>query len=217
MDSRAETWLVLPLNVAAVMPEELQPESEVVWVELELYLRDRGKELKTLARPTARALWLKSIREVRAGEAGRRADYEDASRALVLELQKHAEFDAMVVPSLFVRKAVLQERVARWDGVERALEFESRGGATLEDDETGVEGTAAAASLHVVVFDAHGRKLHEGVGGLEPLVRVRVLGEDSFGKPAYSFAARETVFSDTAHLREGFVAAFGRFLPPDER
>ena len=42
--------LILPLNVAAVMPSELELFSPIIWKELELYLRARGKQLKTISR-----------------------------------------------------------------------------------------------------------------------------------------------------------------------
>src|SRR5262249_58334805 len=41
--------LVLPLNVAVVMPSELEAARPIVWQELEIYLRAQGKELKTVS------------------------------------------------------------------------------------------------------------------------------------------------------------------------
>src|SRR5262245_18066757 len=58
----ARSLLILPLNVMAVLPSELEAASVVVWEEFELYLRAEGKELKTVAFPTARQLWLGAIR-----------------------------------------------------------------------------------------------------------------------------------------------------------
>jgi hypothetical protein len=214
LESKDELFLILPLNVAAVMPSALEGESPIVWTELEHYLRAHGKRLQTISRKAARNLWLKSIQQVRSGEKGARAGYDDASRALAQELVKYVEFDAMIVPSLFARTATISDRSARWDGIERSVDIEVRG---LRDEtltEIPLEGTAPAASFHVAVFDAKGEKLHEAQGGLELLVRVRVLGENPSGQPSLQFTPRRALFESRDHVREGITAAFIPYLPP---
>lgn len=220
--------LILPLNVAAVMPTELEPFSPIVWEELELYLRAQGKQLKTVSRQAARNLWVKSVQQARAGEQGARAGFDEAASALALELRNHAEFDAMIAPSLFVRKALISERSARWDGITRDLEFEGGGleawrldaarreGIDTEPEglDMRLEGVAPAASLHVAVFDAQGEKLHEALGGLELLVRVRVVGNSSAGGPSFRFTTRTSLFENRKYVQEGIAAAFDPFLPP---
>ncbi len=207
-------FLILPLNVAAVMPPELESFSPIIWKELELYLRAQGKQLKTISRQAARNLWVRSIPQVRAGEKGARAGYDDAARALALELQEHAEFDAMIAPSLFVREALISNRSARWDSVERKLDFEARSLAARSLADKPLEGAAPAASIHVAVFDAKGEKLHEAQGGLELLVRVRVTGNNPAHRPTFQFATRTDLFVNREHVREGIAAAFAPFLPP---
>jgi len=159
----AQTILILPLNVPAVMPPELDAASPVVWAELETYLRAEGKELKTVAFPTARQLWLGAIRRARAGEKGSKAGFDDAARLLVQELARHAEFEAVIVPTLFLRAAPISGARARWDSVERAVEFERAAGGT--DAAPELEGVAPAASLHAVCSPAHsysrGRRIHK--------------------------------------------------------
>ena len=207
-------FLVLPLNVAAVMPPELESFSPIVWKQLELYLRAQGKQLKTISRQAARTLWVRNIQQVRAGEKGARAGYDDAARALALELRNHAEFDAMIAPSLFVREALISNRSARWDSVERKLDFEARGLEARNLDTTPLQGAAPAASIHVAVFDAKGEKLHEAQGGLELLVRVRVTGNNPARGPTFQFATRTDLFENREHVREGIAAAFAPFLSP---
>ncbi len=214
LGSENRVFLILPLNVAAVMPPELESFSPIIWKELELYLRAQGKQLKTISRQAARNLWVRTIRQVRAGEKGARAGYDDAARALALELRNHAEFDAMIAPSLFVREARISNRSARWDGVERELDFEARGLEARRLAATLLEGTAPAASIHVAVFDAKGQKLHEARGGLELLVRVRVVGNNPAGRPTFQFATRTDLFGNREHVREGITEAFAPFLPP---
>jgi hypothetical protein len=211
-------FLILPLNIAMAMPPELELPSPILWAELERTLRAHDKQLKTVARQVARDLWVRSIQQARAGEKGARAGYDDAARALVFELQKHAAFDAMIAPSLVVREAPLSNRTASWDGVERELAFEDQGfEARTLAAETPLEGTAPAATLHVAIFDAKGEKLHEGKGGIDLLVRARVEGTDPSGAPIFQFTPRADPFQDREHLREGIDAAFLPFLlPPPE-
>jgi hypothetical protein len=207
-------FLILPLNVAIAMPPELELASPVVWVVLEDYLRAHQKQLKTVNFETARGLWLRSIQAARAGEKGARAGYDDAAGALAVELRKHAEFDALIAPSLVVRQALITHRSARWDGVEREVEIEAEGLEARSLASTPLEGVAPAATLHVAVFSATGEKLHEAKGGLDLLVRIRVEGEDPSGLPSFRFVPRPAPFESREHVREGVAAALLPLLPP---
>jgi hypothetical protein len=210
----ARTIVILPLNVAAVMPPELETASAVVWEELERYLRAQGKELKTVAFPAARQLWLNAIHGARTGEKGGKAGFDDAARLLVLELARHADFEAVIVPSLFVRAAPISGRSARWDGVERPLDFERRGpGAWGAEAPPEVEGVAPAASLHAVVFDAQGSKLQEELRGLDLLVRVRVTETKEGAPPGFDYEPRLDPFTDRARVRDAIAEALAPFLP----
>jgi hypothetical protein len=215
--SAAQNLLILPFNVTAIMPPELKAMSPFVWAELEVYLREHGKQLKTASFRDARRLWLSSIRQVRSGEKGARAGFDDAARVLVLELAKHAEFDTVIVPSLFIRKARISGSSATWDGVERALEFaENRRDARSMLANTPLVGEAPAASLHAVVLDAEGNKIQEAKGGLELLVLVRVSGGLDYPTsiPTLEFATRTDLFANREHVREGIAEALAPFLPP---
>ena len=208
----ARSLLILPLNVTAALPPELEASSGVVWEELELYLRAEGKELKTVAFPTARQLWLGAIRRARAGEKGAKAGFDDAARLLVQELAQHAEFEAVIVPSLFLRAAPVSGGSARWDSVERPVEFERAAGGTGDPPE--VEGVAPAASLHAVVLDAQGNKLQEEIRGLDLLVRVRVSKPKEGGSPGFEYATRADPLAERAHVRDAIAGALAPFLPP---
>lgn len=214
--SPAHTLLVLPLNVTVVMPAELESSSPVVWKELELYLSAHGKKLKTVAFPVARLLWAQSIQRARSGEKGRRAGFDAAARLLVLELSRHADFDIVIVPSLFVQEAAFSGTRARFDGVERELDYEAYGREAKEiAARAPVEGAAPAASLHAVVLDAQGNKLQEGQGGLDLLVDVLVrTSRDGVAEPSFDFETRTDVFANRDHVREGIEAALAPFLPP---
>ena len=216
-ENLAQSLLILPLNVTAPMPDELEALSPLVWTELERYLRAHGKDLKTVNPADAQRLWLASIRRARGEEQAARPDFDDAARLLAIELARHADFDAIIVPSLFVRPAPILGRRAEWDGVERDVEFEVHG-FEARSIVAGVplEGTAPAASLHAVVLNAQGERLQEGRGGLELLVRVEVRTSDdgSARQPRFEFATRTDLFSSREHLREGIAEALKPFLPP---
>ncbi len=210
----AQTLLILPLNVPAVMPRELEPARPLVWQELEIYLRAQGKELKTVAFPVARQLWLDAIRRVRAAGKGAKVGFDAAAQALVLELARHADFDGVIVPSLFVREARIEGQSARWDGVERPVEFEIHRRAAAEAAAPPpVEGLAPAASLHAVVLDAEGNKLQEALRGLDLLVGVRVREPSSGAEQSFEFATRPDPLSNRAHVRDGIAEALAPFLP----
>jgi hypothetical protein len=213
----AQALLVLPLNVTAVMAPELESTSPAVWDELTAYLQDLGKQLKTVNPRVARQLWLGSIRKVRAGEKGAEAGFDDAAEAFVRELARHAEFDTVIAPSLFVREAQIAGREARWDGVSRPVGFEAHG---LEAKRvvlhSSFEGKAPAASLHVVVLDAEGGKLQETLRGLELLVRVHVLEPRPDLPPdrRFEYVTRTDLFSDRESMRADIAEALAPFLPP---
>lgn len=206
--------LLLPFNVTDDMPSELESRSPIVWNELERYLREQGKQLKTVSWQAARALWVRSVRKVRSEQGGDQAGYDDAARALARELRSHAEFDTMVAPSLFLREARITSHSAHWDGVERELEIEALGRAARILAGAPLEGSAPAASIHVAAFDALGDKLHEARGGLELLVRVRAEARQPSGEPTFQFATRTDLFANRTHVREGIDTAFVPFLPP---
>lgn len=219
--SAGQNLLILPLNVTVPMPEKLEAESPVVWDELEDYLQRQGKELKTVAFADARRIWIESIREVRNSEQSARAGFDDAARVLVKRLARHAEFDTVIIPSLFVREAPILDKTASWDGVEREVEIEAVDREVRTSTaSTALEGAAPAASLHVAVLDSEGFKLQEKQGGLELLVRVRALANElsSEAMPSFQFVERKPIFASRPHVREGIAFALSPFLPalPDD-
>jgi hypothetical protein len=213
----ARNVLILPLNTTSIQSPELAELSDLVWSEIETYLRAGSRQLQSASMRDARSLWLSSIKQARSGANNARAGFDEAAPLLARELAKHADFDALIIPSLFVREAPISGKAASWDGVERLLEFERNGRSTeglYVDDE--YVGNAPAASLHVVILDADGVELQESVGGLELLIRVRakkVLGPAK--RPVLEFAPYTGPFTNAEHIREGITEALAPlFLPP---
>jgi hypothetical protein len=142
--------------------------------------------------------------------------YDDAARIFVQKLAQHAEFDTVIAASLYVQKARISGRVARWDGVERELEIEEQGRLSPSiPANTPLEGEAPGASLHAVVLDSKGVKIQEARGGLELLVSVRVQRNARIpdSEPKFAFATRTDLFGNRTHLREGIAEALAPFLP----
>jgi hypothetical protein len=209
-----ERIVVLPLNVATPMPAELKEHGPAVWSTLETALRSHGSQLKTLAAPTARGLWLASVRAAQAEPKDSQRKLEDAvAHQFATRLRESAEFDALIFPSLFLQRAVLEGTTATWDGTERTLEFDA-GPRGQPPPDIALEGAVPAASLHVVVFDANGTKLHEKQAGLTLLVRARISDtSDPVSAPSFAFVPRRDAFADATMLLEGVEAALDPFVP----
>jgi hypothetical protein len=206
--------VILPLNVTAPLPAELKNQSPEVWSALEVYLRAHGAGLKTLAYPAALGLWRASVRDVLADPKHKKeTSFEDAAKLFVGKLKQHTEFDALIVPTLYVGRANLAGGKAAWDGSEQTLEFETRRGEAMEvPGDAPIEGVAPAASLHTVVFDGSGAKLHEGRAGLGLLVRARVSQSAPNDPPSYSFVPRHEPFDRVVVLR-GTAKALAPYVP----
>lgn len=217
--SVARVLLVLPLNVTMAMPKDLEGPSLAVWAEIENYLRAHGKQLKTVSYQDARRLWLVSVGRVRRSEQHDAADFATAAKLLTLELRRHTEFDALVVPSVFIQQASIAGTRAVWDGVSRPIEIR-RNHRKIRRNRLHASRTARSASLHVAVFDASGRMVHEGQGGLDLLVRAQFdegLSEDMATSKFWYFEGRPEFFDDPALLHEGVAKAFDPFLSPELR
>jgi hypothetical protein len=208
-----ERVVLLPLNIATPMPAELKNASAEVWSALEVYLRAHGATLKTVAYPTARALWLASVRDAKADPKLKDPGFDDAARLLVAKLKESAEFDALIIPWLFMQRATLSGTTATWDGSERTVEFETRRGDVVPSDAP-IEGAVPAVSLRAAVYNGAGAKLHEGHAGVALLVRVRVTPASVPNDPPnYSFVALRDPFDDRKFLLQQTARALSPFVP----
>lgn len=209
-----ERIVILPLNVTTPMPAELKTSSPIVWSALEVYLRAHGVALKTVSASSARGLWLASIRDARADPKHKDPGFDDAARLFVAKLKQLDDFDALIVPSLYVQRAVLAGTKATWDGSERTLEVESRRGDVVPED-AAIEGAVPAVSLHAVVFNGEGAKVQESRAGLALLVRARISPPAAANEgPSFAFVALRDPFVDRASLMQGTAKALAPFVPP---
>jgi hypothetical protein len=209
-----ERIVILPLNVTTPLPAELKEASPEVWSALEVYLRAHGAALKTVSYSTARGLWLTSIRDARANPKLKDPGFDDAARLLIDKLKPYAEFDALIFPSLYVQRATLAGTKATWDGSERTIQIETpRGEAPIPSD-AAIEGAVPGVSLHTVVFNADGSKLHEGKAGVALLVGARVSPAGAPNEaPTFSFVPLRDPFADRTFLMQQTARALAPFVP----
>jgi hypothetical protein len=211
--SPSEAIVVLPLNVTGAMPKELEAASPRIWRELKLYLRAHGASLKTLSFPTARGLWIDSVREARAGAAVSKADFAEAARIFVAKVAPHAEFGALIIPSLFVQGAEISGWTASWDGVERPVLIDEGRWAGQFAEDTPFGGTLPAASIHAAVLDAQGELIQQSQSGLALLVSIRLAGRPGLGPPRFEIVDLPEPF-DREPILEGIAQALAPFLSP---
>ena len=208
-----EHVVILPFNVVSAMPAELKANSPEVWTALETYLRSQGSQLKTLAYPTARALWATSVKEAQA-EQNETKRAAAVGRAFVAKLKPYAEFDAVIFPSLFIQRAALSGTRAKWDGTEQTLEIDAGAHGAPVPSDAPIEGAAPAASLHVVVLDAKGEQIQESQTGIALLVTARVSrADDSLATSSYQFVPRKDPFADPAVLHDAVARALSPYIP----
>jgi len=208
--------VILPINVTTVTPVDLEPPLSPVWAGIDDYLRANAVKLRTIDFKVARQFWLGSIKQVRERPGGSETGFDDAARVLIKKLSAHAEFDTLLVPTVYLTEAPIEQNQATWDGVTRTVRVESNSLAgTAVAEEVPLEGLAPAASLHMVVLDADGNRIQEGRGGLDLMVDVRVK-HNPYGEtdePIFQYIPRADALADPAHVREGIALSLSPFLP----
>lgn len=216
LGASAQTVLVVPLNVSLAMPTQMVEPSERVWQALLRYVQEHDKQVRTVSLVEARRLWLDSVQRARAEAAGD-VDFDAAARVFALELGQETPFDAVILPTLFVQRARLSSRRARWDGVLREVEVEHdvhHVGSIWTT--THFSGFTPGASLQVAVLDAAGAKVHEAQAGLALLQRVKVEGKKGAtpSEMRIRWVPRPDLFENEADVREGIEKALDPFLAP---
>ena len=187
----------------AIVIEGVEDDQELVSM-----LADEVASPASLQADGAAALWKEAMTEdtpADTGESGVRAAYARFARRVA----KQVEFDALVIPALVTRPAMIEGHQAHWDGVWRLVETPR---IDLQNVHThGGRGAVQAASLHVAVLTPEGEVLFEGVGGLTVLQRLELHQQD--GRTEVRVSDRETPFADATAIREGVRTAFQHAVP----
>jgi len=201
---------LFPANIVVALPPGLETAAPFVDEEIGKYLDSHGKRVQALTHEEALSEWLASAQALKAEVGESQMSFEGAAATLARRMHAERRFDALVLPWIAIRPAQVRGRTVTWDGVTRTLRILNPQGRSLQVLRD-LEARAAAPSLQLAVFSPDGRKLFEGVGGLD-LVHLLVLE----GEPTRIQAeplSRSEIFADRTSVQEGVAVAFDPFLP----
>jgi hypothetical protein len=158
----AKTIAIVPLNLVITLPAKLKSSTPIVADALTSHVEENEKLVRLVDFRTARRAWIESTTAVR--EAGGEETFENAARELSRSLSSQMDFDALIVPSLYVQNARVTEDKAYWDGTKQKIPVVGRSKWEIE---TPPLNTLEAASILVYVFDRNGEVVHTRRTGLE--------------------------------------------------
>ncbi len=202
--------VLLPLNVVVPLPPGLEAAAPFVEEEIRKYLDSHGKRVQLLTGEEAQVAWLASAQALKAEVGASQMSFEGAAAILAKQLHAERPFDALVLPWIALRPAKVRGRTVSWDGVTRTLRIVNPEGRSLQVLKD-LEAQAAAPSLQLAVFAPDGRKLFEGLGGLDLLHALVLEGEPT--RIDAELLPRSQIFADRSSLQEGVAVAFDPFLP----
>lgn len=213
-----ETFLLLSPNVALALPAELQRGSSRVSEALSEYLTAQGRDVEHVGLYEGRRAWRRAL--ARAKEEGA-IDATPLYFSHELSELVEEDFDAIVMPSIVLRKVYANMGSARWDGVSRSMPIVNAPsvaaggrnqslfaqGAQLG----GVTGEVMVSSLHFMVYTAEGERVFEGTGGLEFIHQADLVAAPTW---TYQMVLRDDLFKDREVLEEGIETGLDPYLTP---
>ena len=211
---------VAPMNIVLALPAELESSVGSVQTALVDYLAFHDKAVVEVDYRTGRSLWRESMQEVIRTKNPQ--SFESAARVYVGRLREHDDFDALVIPSIFLQNVETRtsSTLARWDGARERVQIERYvpGATTCEQGYR-----KKAASILVKVFDAEGELVHSAQSGLELVehIEVRSNEERGGGWRTCEWITNTPALDDPERVMEGIARGLAPFLPeripePDE-
>jgi len=202
---RGRLLILAPMNFDSVLSENLTDGIPKVNSALVVALRRHGYTVKTVR--------LKNFRRLFSDAAGDSFDlgdeqYAEAMRKILARLAPGDPDALIALPSIELRNAPTVGGGARFDGVARTLH--KRGLPRDYDASTGAGGSLTGVSAHVRIWDASGRKLQDGYGGIELLT---VLDFDVPNMRVQWTNERDDLFENPRFIREGVRKALDPFVP----
>lgn len=210
--ARVQRVAVAPMNIVLALPAELESSAGSVQTALVEYLSFHGKAVVEIDYRTGRSLWRESMQEVI--RTKKPQSFESAARVYVGRLRAHGEFDALVIPSIFLQNVETRTSatLARWDGARERVRIERHvpGATTCEQGYR-----TKAASILVKVFDAEGELLHSAQSGLELVehIEVRSNEEKGGGWRTCEWVTNTPALDDPERIMEGIARGLDPFLP----
>jgi hypothetical protein len=216
--SKAQRVLVLPLNLVAEMPAEVEDRAPRVDEIMLDYLSQSGKSVSTIGFRDASAAWRASESDCRSAATKDCERFLRVAPYAARHLRADHEYDVVIVPYLLLRGARTNGYLASFDGVERPMKgYPAYGpygygpygyGYPYGYGPYGFSGgRIRAVSLKVYGFSAEGKRLFDGIGGLDVVDQIEASDE------GYTSAVRENVLSESHEIREGVARALSNFVP----
>jgi hypothetical protein len=212
----ATTIIIAPFNVVSSLPPELEGSTKMVSAVLVEHLEAHGKTVAVMGFRAGRDLWKASMKAVR--DSGEKRNFENAARVYARKIGKQFEFDAMIVPSLFIQNAKAGSRTAKWDGAEQKVEQRgSLKGNVLFQGQSGTF-NIRAASIFIYLLDRDGNVIHTKRMGLELIQHVEFKTEAEAGHSSkrnhtWTLASDVPPIQDKDRVRAGISTVLFPFLP----
>jgi len=208
--ANAKTIAVAPFNMALPLPAKLRSSPPIVSGALIEHLTAQGKEPQLIEVDLGKALWLESAQEVH--RSGRPKNFETAVRVFARKVHQRTDFDALIIPALYVQDAKTDLETARWDGANQWVEYRGRSRQIIEMPPPM---TIPAASLLIYVFDPEGNTIHSKRTGLE-LIQHMVLHiekQQGYDKRTWVLKDDDPAIEDDIRVRAAVAHSLYPYLP----
>jgi hypothetical protein len=211
----AKTILVAPFNIVSALPPELEGSTRMVSTELVKHIEAHGKKVHLISFRSGRDIWKESMKEVR--DSGKKKNFENAAKVYAQKLGASVEFDALIVPSIFIQNAKTRGRTVRWDGAEQSIEMSGSTGSGLYVGQTGSH-NVRAASIFVHIVNRQGEVIQTKRSGLELIEHLEWKVKMKGGYSGTEEVSQNVVpdvppLEDKEQIRTGVAASLSPFLP----
>jgi hypothetical protein len=213
----AKRFQVCAPNTVIALPAELDGTTGPLRKQIDAYLHFHDREVQWLDLSQSKQLWAKAV-----SAAKEKGAVEKTPVFFAEEADKLFDFDAIVMPSIFVHNTRATDGGAHWDGVRRQMDVVNapvqrvgRAQSTLADGIAtgGINGEVSVTSVHLLVFARAGERVFEGRGGFAFVHDIDM--SQLYKKGRFQYQMRDLA-GDIDALREAIAIAFDPYLTPPE-
>lgn len=207
---RATTFVVAPFNIALPLPAELKSSTQLVSNAIVEHLKEQGKEVHLVELGVGKTLWVESTGEVMNSEGPK--NFETAVGMFARKVKERIDFDAMIVPALYIQNASTNFEVAVWDSANQKVEYIGR---SRKEIEMPPPMTIPAASLLVYVLDANGNVIHSKRTGLELIqhMALHIEKRRGYDKRTWTLKDDDPPIENEVRVRAAVAHALYPYLP----